>query len=98
ADAGDDGQFAGSIFDGVQLRPQRLDGAAELLVRCLQLAVLVAELRELVRLRQRCEVLDGEEGRQAEGGRNNGKKGEQELVRYLQLPKFGPRVRDKNDR
>src|SRR5437773_12406812 len=67
ADAGDDRQLSRAVFDGVELRPQRLDGLTELLICGLKLAVLAAQLRQLVCLRQRCEVLDREEGRQAKG-------------------------------
>src|ERR1700736_1911967 len=98
ADAGDDRQFPRAIFDGVELRPQRLDGLAELLIGGLQLAVLAPQFRQLVRLRERREVLDREEGRQAEGGSDDRDQGEKQTVRDLQLPKFGPGMRDKNDR
>src|SRR2546428_196671 len=55
ADAGDDRQLSRSFFNRVQLRAQRFDGLAELLVRRLQLAVLALQFRKLVRLRQGCE-------------------------------------------
>src|SRR5438874_2438871 len=66
ADAGDDRQFSCAFFDCMELRPQRLDGLTELLIGGLQLAIFMSQLRKLVRLRKRSEVLNREEGRQTE--------------------------------
>src|ERR1700676_2460215 len=82
-DSGDDGELAGAIIDRSQLCAKRLDRPAELFVRRLQIAVLVAKLRELVGLGQRCEVLDREEAREAEGGGNQGEDREEQTVRDL---------------
>ena len=97
ADAGVDGQFAGAVFNGVELAAERLDRLAELFVGGLELFVFVAELAQLVGLREGGEVLDGEEGRQAEGRGDDRDEGEEQAVGHLQLPELGPRVRDKDD-
>ena len=52
ADAGHDGELVRAIFDRAELGAQRFDRLAEAFVRRLQLAVLAAQLRQLVRLRQ----------------------------------------------
>ena len=97
-DAGDDRQLAGMVFNGAELRAERLDRFAELLVGRLKLAIFVLELIQLVGLRKGGEVLEREECREAEGRRDEGDDREEEAMRHFQLPEFGPRVRDKNDR